>query len=149
MGRIKVSTSIAAPPSKVWAAVHDIADHTEWMADAEAIRLTKGRPNRVGATYEVDTKVGPIALLDVMEVTEWEEGRTMGVRHVGLVTGTGRFTLKRTGPLRRRGTRFTWQERLTYPWWMGGPVGGIVADQVMKRIWARNLRSLKRLVEEG
>ena len=57
-----------------------------------------------------------------MEVTEWREGRVIGIRHVGLVTGTGRFTLAR----RRHGrTRFTWEERLTFPRWMGGWPGSV------------------------
>ena len=50
----------------------------------------------------------------------------MGVRHVGLVTGSGVMTLE---PIGRgdgsgfTGTRFAWTERLTFPWWMGGPLG--------------------------
>ena len=70
----------------------------------------------------------------------------MGVRHSGLVTGEGRFTLAR-----RRGgrTRFTWQERLVFPWWMGGPLGGLMGGQVLRLVWKRNLSTLKRLVESG
>lgn len=69
----------------------------------------------------------------------------MAVRHVGLVTGEGTFTISR-----RRGgrSRFRWRERLVFPWWMGGPVGGLVGARIMKRIWTRNLRTLKALVED-
>ena len=63
-----------------------------------------------------------------------------------LVTGTGRFTVTRA---RGGRTRFTWDERLRFPWWMGGPVGGVAGGRVMKRIWKRNLRVLKALVESG
>jgi hypothetical protein len=70
----------------------------------------------------------------------------MGVRHVGLVTGTGRFTLRRA---RRGRTRFSWEERLRFPLWMGGPVGGVVGARVMRVIWRRNLRNLKAIVEAG
>lgn len=70
----------------------------------------------------------------------------MGVRHVGLVTGTGRFTLRR-----RRGgrTTFTWAERLVVPWRLGGPIGGLVTAVVLRRVWRRNLRNLKAIVETG
>ena len=65
-----------------------------------------------------------------MEITEWEPERAMGVRHDGLVTGTGRFTLEPLDDGRR--TRFTWEEELTFPWWLGGPrrraLGGQAGD---------------------
>ena len=44
---------------------------------------------------------GRSTLVDRMEVTEWRTGRSMGVRHDGLVTGSGRFTLRRVGATRR------------------------------------------------
>jgi hypothetical protein len=149
MARIKVSTVIAAPPQRVWDELRHIDRHVDWMADAEAIRFTSRRHEGRGTTFECDTRVGPFTLVDRMEVTEWRTGRAMGVRHDGLVTGTGRFTLRR---VRRRGataTRFTWSERLVFPWWMGGPVGGLVGGRVMKAIWRGNLRRLRRRIEGG
>ena len=72
-----------------------------------------------------------------MEITEWRTGRSMGVRHTGLVTGTGRFTLRRVDARGAPATRFTWSERLRFPWWLGGPVGGVVGGRVMKVVWRR------------
>ena len=64
-----------------------------------------------------------------------------------MVTGSGRFTLTPIDLARR--TRFTWEESLTFPWWMGGPVGAFVGGKVvLAAIWRRNLRGLKRLVEQ-
>ena len=56
----------------------------------------------------------------------------MGVRHVGVVTGSGRVTLRRSWGGR---TRFTWEERLSFPWWLGGPVGAVVGAPVLRRIY--------------
>lgn len=140
MPRIRVSTTIDAPPRRVWAQVRDISSHVGWMADAEAIRFTSRRRRGVGTTFECDTKVGPLTLTDEMEVTSWRDGREMGVRHVGVVTGTGRFTLRRA---HRGRTRFTWEEQLVFPWWLGGPVGGLVGAPVLKLIWRGNLRRLR------
>jgi len=81
-----------------------------------------------------------------MTVTEWEPGRAIGIDHRGIVTGSGRFTLRRRPGDR---TRFTWNERLTFPWWMGGPVGALAAKPVLRAIWRRNLRRLKTIVEAG
>jgi len=146
MGRIRVSTVINASPSQVWEEVRTIERHVDWMADAESIGFTTPQTSGVGTTFDCVTKVGPIRLTDKMAITEWREGRAMGVRHEGIVTGVGMFTLAR---VRRDRTRFTWEENLTFPWWLGGSVGGSVGGVVMRRIWKRNLRVLKALVESG
>lgn len=144
MSRIRVSTVIDAPPQQVWAAVRDVGSHVAWMHDAVAIRFTSASRHGAGTTFDCDTKVGPFRLTDRMEVTEWDEGRAMGIRHVGLITGTGRFTLQ---VHRARRTRFSWEERLVFPWWMGGPLGAVLAAPVLRRIWRRNLANLKHRVE--
>jgi hypothetical protein len=146
VAKIRVSTTIDASPRAVWRQVRDIRSHLEWMADAEAIRFRTKKRAGVGTTFECDTKVGPIRLVDVMEITEWQPRKRMGVRHSGIVTGTGGFELR---PRRLRpGTRFTWEESLRFPWWMGGPVGALVGSPVLRLIWKGNLRRLKRQVEE-
>lgn len=135
---IRVAVDLSAPPEVVWAELRDINRHTEWMHDAVAIRFTSPSHQGVGATFDCDTKVGPIRLTDRMEVTRWDEPRAMGIRHVGVVTGEGEFTLTPHGD----GTRFSWTERLRFPWWMGGPVGARLARPVLRRIWRRNLAAL-------
>ena len=142
--RITVATVIDARPKQVWADVEDISTHPEWMADAVALRFTTASTRGVGTAFEVDTKVGPFRLTDHMEITEWEPGSSMGIRHVGVVTGEGMFRLKRA---RRGRTRFVWAETLYFPWWMGGPVGGIVGGRFLKLIWRQNLRRLKTRIE--
>ncbi len=146
MSRIRVQTTVDAPPGAVWRHLADIGDHVSWMADAVAIRFTGDRRSGVGTTFECETRVGPLRTLDVMEVTEWREGRAMGVRHTGLVTGTGRFLLRR----RRRGrTRLVWDERLRFPWWMGGVIGSALASPVLRAVWRGNLRRLAARVTAG
>ena len=127
----------------MWRAVRDIGSHVQWMHDADAIRITSDRSTGVGTTFECATKVGPLRLSDTMEVVEWKERRAMGIRHTGLVTGRGRFTLRR----RPGGTLFSWDERLRFPRWLGGPVTGLLAKPVLRAIWKRNLATLKEMVE--
>jgi uncharacterized protein YndB with AHSA1/START domain len=144
MPSIRVRTTIDAPPREVWRAIEDIDRHVDWMEDAVAIRFTSRKHSGKGAAFECDTRIGPLRLTDLMEITEWSPRKTMGVRHVGLVTGVGRFTLRRA---RGGRTRFSWQEKLTFPRWLGGPIGGAAAKPILKRVWKRNLANLKRLVE--
>lgn len=145
MTRIRVETRIEAPIEAVWAHLCDIPSHVSWMADAEAIRITSPIKAGVGTAFECDTRVGPLRLTDHMEVTEWELGRRLGVRHVGLVTGTGRFEL--TDGL--GGTTLTWEEDLQFPWWMGGVVGAFAARPVLRRLWKGNVARLRTRVLAG
>ncbi len=140
---IRVEQTISTPPETVWAAIADISTHVRWMEDAVAIRFTSAAHDGVGAAFDCDTKLGPFKLTDRMVVTEWEPGRTMGIRHDGVVTGTGRFVLTASGD----GTTFAWEEDLTFPAWMGGDVGGALAAPALRRVWRRNLGNLKSLVE--
>ena len=129
----------------MWRAVRDVASHVRWMHDAESIRITSPRSTGVGTTFECATRVGPLRLADTMEVTEWRPRRAMAIRHTGVVKGVGRFTLK----LRPGGTLFTWEERLRFPWWVGGPLTGLLARPVLRSTWKRNLAALKELVESS
>jgi uncharacterized protein YndB with AHSA1/START domain len=153
MARIRVHTDIAATPAQVWDAIADIGSHVRWMHDAHAIRFTSTRQQGVGTTFECDTRIGPVRLVDEMEITRWRPRRQMGVRHGGLVSGKGLFTLKRRrrgrGRTREAVTRFTWTERLRLPWYLGGPFGAVAAAPLLRWIWRRNLRNLRRLVEAG
>ena len=145
MTRIRVSADYDATPAAVWAAIEDVDTHVEWMADAEVIRFLSAQTAGVGTRFECVTKIGPVRLVDAMEITEWTPGVAMGVRHAGVVTGTGRFTLAPLAGGSR--CRFTWEEELRFPWWLGGPVGSAVAGPtVMRRLWHGNLRRLGRCV---
>jgi len=147
MAGIVVSIEITATPAEVWQVVEPVERHVDWMHDAVAIRFTGEQTRGVGTEFLCDTKVGPLQLVDRMEITEWEPGEVMGVRHTGLVTGSGRFTLAPIDLGRR--TRFTWTEELVFPWWMGGPIGAFVGGKlVLRAIWRRNLRGLRRQVEQ-
>jgi hypothetical protein len=83
-------------------------------------------------------------MVDAVAITSWVPGKAMGVDHVGLVRGTGVFTLSRLGDRR---TRFSWEEQLSFPWWLGGAVGEWVARPLLTHIWRGNLARLKGIVE--
>jgi Polyketide cyclase / dehydrase and lipid transport len=143
---IRVEVEIAAPPAAVWADVARIASHVEWMSDAEKITFTSTAIGGIGTTFECDTRIGPVRLTDRMEITEWVPERVMGVRHVGLVRGEGRFTLDPTG---RDRTLFAWTESLTFPWFLGGPIGAMPGRAILRAVWRRNLGLLAARFESG
>jgi len=140
-----VSTVIERELAEVWTEVRDIASHVEWMQDAVEIEFIGERREGVGVRFRCRTKVGPFSLTDVMEVVSWVENHQMGVRHVGLVEGTGEFTLREFATNR---TEFQWQEDLLFPWYLGGSIGGFVARPVLRKVWRGNLRRLKARLEQ-
>lgn len=140
MSRLRVSTTVDATPDVVWSDLANIASHVEWMRDAVRIDFLGGQRDGVGTTFDCATKVGPFHLADRMEITAWEPAGAMGVRHVGLVTGDGTITLR----ARRRGrTKVTWNERLVFPWWMGGGIGSWLATPVLWIVWRGSMRNLR------
>jgi hypothetical protein len=139
MAGLCVTTVLEAPPAVVWEDISRIGTHVEWMHDAVAIRFTGDQRLGVGVAFDCDTKVGPLRLTDRMQITEWSEAEAMGVRHSGVVTGEGRFTLEAVGAAR---TRFTWRETLRFPWWLGGPIGAFVGGSILRLVWRRNLANL-------
>jgi hypothetical protein len=144
MATICVSTQIAATKKQVWEVVKDISDHVNWMKDAEQIDFLSEKRSGVGTIFDCVTKVGPFRLKDKMEITEWVDEESMGVRHEGLVTGSGRFSLTETS---NDQTVFTWEETLYFPFWMGGPLRNPVGTRILAWIWQKNLKLLKHQVE--
>lgn len=145
MAVITQSVVIAAPIDAVWREATDLPAHAEWMADAESIEFVTEQRSGVGTRMKVATVIGPFRTTDVMEVTEWEPPKTVGVRHRGLITGSGRFVL---APM-AGGTQFSWIEELSFPWYVGGPVAALLAAPVLGWIWKRNLRALKTRIERA
>ena len=141
---IELIAVVDAAPEAVWRELADVGRHSEWMADAESITFTSSQHRGVGTTFDCVTKVGPFRTVDRMEVTQWEDGVSLGVRHVGLVQGEGVFTLAALDEGRR--TRLAWTEDLRFPWHLGGPVTAWLARPVLRRIWRGNLSRLAALV---
>jgi hypothetical protein len=143
---LHLCTTIGAPVEGVWRTVEDIASHTEWMADAVAIRFHGSQRQGVGTEFECVTRIGPLTTVDVMRVTEWEPGSTMGIEHRGLVTGAGRFTLRAVGVGL---TEFCWTEDLRFPLHLGGALGERAARPVFSRVWRANLARLRDRAERA
>ena len=141
---IEVSIDIPASPQEVWDYAADLARNVEWMADAKSITFTSATTEGVGTTFDCVTKLGPLQTTDRIEVTEWDAPHTLGISHRGAVQGSGRFTLTPS----EEGTRFTWTEDLTLPWYLGSRLGQQPAAMVLERVWKRNLRALRARILE-
>jgi hypothetical protein len=144
MATIQISTQINVSPEILWEEMRHIDRHVNWMNDAVSISFLSPSTEGVGTSFTCLTKVGPLKTTDIMTITEWEENKTMGVEHVGLVKGTGAFQIASS----REGSTITWKESLTFPWWMLGTFGSLFASPILRFIWKKNLQNLKEILEQ-
>lgn len=140
-----VSIDIEAPVEQVWNEAINYAAHAEWMRDARSIRFEGEQRQGVGTVLLIETRVGPLRTVDRFEITNVEPMRRVTGRHRGMFTGEGRFELSELGPGR---TRFSWRERIRFPWYLGGPLGARVGGLVLARVWRGNLAALKQRIEK-
>jgi carbon monoxide dehydrogenase subunit G len=131
-----------APRDRVWAALADLGSHDQWMRDAESIVFLTEQREGVGTRMEVKTVVGPLRTLDKMEVVGWDEGRSIEVVHTGLITGRGTLTADEADG----GALVSWEETLTFPWYLGGPIAAFFAKPVLGAIWRGNLERLEETI---
>ena len=143
--RIKVSTIINKPLQIVWDEVKIMENHVNWMQDAANIDFLSENNSGINTKMKVLTKVGPIKLNDVITVTRWEEMKSIGVIHEGIVTGEGVFFLSSVD---EDSTKFEWVEELKFPIYLGGPIGEFFGGLVLKQIWKKNLENLKNIIEK-
>ena len=140
---IHIEQQYPVPVDRLWAELRQIDRHVNWMADAASITFQSEQREGLGTEFLCVTKVGPIKLTDVMTITSWENERAMGVRHSGIVTGEGTFTLT----AQDQNSVLSWDENLSFPWWMGGKIGEFMAKPILTAIWRGNLRRLATFVE--
>jgi carbon monoxide dehydrogenase subunit G len=132
---IRIEQEVPAPRAKVWKELADLGSHASWMTDAGEVEFLGESTSGVGTRIRVPTRIGPLRTTDILEVTDWVEGKSMIVRHLGIFSGTGQFRLEGQLP-----TVVIWEERLRFPWWLGGPITAVAARPILNRIWTGNLK---------
>lgn len=143
---LAVPVEVGVPAEVLWRAVTDWERQGEWML-ATTVRRTGGDGRAPGSTWSAATGVGPLAVVDTIELVELVEGGPWRatVRHTGsVVRGDGIFTVEALGPSR---SRFTVTERLDLP---RGVLGRVLRPAVrpISRLGLEvSLRRLARRVE--
>lgn len=108
--RVCVSRTIPASPVQVWGRLVDWERQREWMP-ATTVRALPGPRQGRGTRLEAVTGIGPLRVVDPMEVVVWEPPSRCVIRHDGAVLrGTGTFAIEPLGP---HHCRLTWREDLT------------------------------------
>ena len=129
---LPVPVEVDAPAEAVWAYVTDWERQGEWMLGTR-VRVTGGDGRGAGTTLRAITGVGPLGVVDTMEVLAFtppsgEQPGRAAVRHTGkMIRGDGLFEVLPLGPQR---CRFTFTELIDVPggalglaaWQLGSPV---------------------------
>lgn len=140
---IVTTVSIDRAPEIVWPFLVDWERLGDWMQEASDIRVTGARREGVGVEAEATIRIAGITTRDPIRVTRWEPPWVLEIAHLGWVKGTGYMELVPT----ERGTDLFWREEYHPPWGFVGRAGMRVLRVVMRRVFERDLRALKELVE--
>lgn len=73
-----VSVQIDAAPARVFAALSDVATHTDWARGPEEIRNLSESPARMGTTFQQVGKLMGRTLVAECRVNRYEENRAFG-----------------------------------------------------------------------
>jgi hypothetical protein len=141
---LPVPVEVDAPAAAVWAYVTDWERQGEWMLGTR-VQVTGGNGRGVGTTLRAVTGVGPLGVVDTMEVVEFvapSDGRPgrAAVRHTGkVIRGEGFFEVAPLGPHR---CRFTFTERVDLPLGALGRVGWRLGAPVLRVGFVASLRRM-------
>lgn len=140
---LPVPVEVAAPAALVWDYVTDWERQDEWMLGTR-VRVTGG-DGRTGTTLRAVTGVGPLGVVDTMDVVAFTPpaAQTPGraaVRHTGrVIRGEGFFEVTPLGPDR---CRFTFTELIDLPLGALGRLGWPLARPVVKAGFDASLRRM-------
>ena len=106
---MQVERTVVLPttPAEAWSVLMDWERQADWMLDADSVTVVSGVREGIGVRLAVRTRLfGVPAFVEPMEVTAWEPPRRLEIRHGGMVSGMGTWTLEPVDG----GTAFTWRE---------------------------------------
>ena len=147
MARLEASTHVEAPRERVWEVLVDWERQSDWMVDARSVVVLSDHRTGRGVTVRCRTNIVGVEVLDDLEVTEWEEPTTLGMRHVGrILQGVGAFELTETP----YGTHVVWWEEAEAPLGIvGDAAAGAIVVPWVNRVFRRSLARFKRMCESG
>lgn len=143
---LTVPVDVDAPAEAVWRAVTDWPGQGEWMFGTSVAVTSGGDGRELGASLRAVTGIGPLGVVDTMDVVEWDPPRRCVVRHTGkVVKGDGVFEVVELGPER---SRFLWSELLDLPLGVLGRAGWPVVRPAFRAGVEASLRRMARQVEK-
>lgn len=142
---LTVPVDVNVPATVLWEAVTDWPGQGEWMLGTRVEVVGGGEGRHLGARLRAVTGVGPLGVVDTMEIVEWDPPKRCVVRHTGrVVRGDGVFEVLELGPER---SRFLWSELLDLPLGALGRFGWPLVRPSFRWGVERSLRGMAQLAE--
>jgi uncharacterized protein YndB with AHSA1/START domain len=135
---------IRRPPEAVWPYLVDWERLDRWMKEARGFEVIGEQREGVGVEAEATIRIAGITTRDRVRVSQWQPPVLLEIQHLGWVKGTGYMELSPT----EEGCNVFWREELFAPLGPLGRSGLRMISPIMRRIFRRDLRLLKGLVEE-
>jgi carbon monoxide dehydrogenase subunit G len=139
----RASATIKAPRQTVWPYLVDWERLGRWMAEARDFKVTSDQREGVGVTAEASVSIAGIRTRDPVRISRWEPPEALEIQHLGWVSGSGLIRCIQSNSE----TLVEWTEILRPPWGFIGALGLRVIKPVMRRVFQRDLRLLKEIVE--
>jgi hypothetical protein len=132
--RVSADGVLPVDAAGAWSRLVAWERQTDWLADADDVRVLGRAREGVGVRIAVRTRVfGVPAFTEVLEVVRWEPPRLLQIAHTGFVRGAGTWRLDALGP---DATRLSWTEELRLPL----PVVGVIALRIYSPFLRRTMR---------
>jgi len=137
---LTVPVDVNAPVEAVWRTITDWPGQGDWMLGTRVQVVGEGDGRELGAELRAVTGIGPLGVVDTMEIVEWDPPKRCVVRHTGaVVQGDGVFEVVELGPER---ARFLWSELLDLPLGPLGRAGWPLVRPVFRAGVAASLRKM-------
>lgn len=140
---VEMGINLPAPPQVVWDHLVDWERLGDWMHEATQFRVTTPFREGVGVEAAARIRIAGITTEDAIRVSRWEPPEWLEIQHLGWVKGSGLMHCRPAAG----GSYLWWRETLAPPWGLLGAVGMATLRPVMRGIFARDLRLLRRLLD--
>jgi hypothetical protein len=148
-GAITARARIVLPVrvEEAWDRLLDWESQPGWMRDADRVEVLTPHRAGTGVVIAVRTRVLGVPLFaERLEVVAWEPPRRLRLAHRSLVGGYGEWRLTPVARGAERGTRLTWEERLSLGFPLVGAAALIVYRPFLELLMRGSLRNLRAML---
>jgi hypothetical protein len=134
---------LAAPAERAWSLLVDWPRQGDWMP-ATTVRVAGTGSSGAGTRLRAVTGVGPLRIVDTMEITDWDPPARCVTRHTGRVLrGEGIFEIRALSTDR---CRLTWTEDVQVLRLLDHAPVGFLARRLGEPFLARALARFARIL---